>query len=43
MKGIPDEIIDGDKKYIISNTSVKYSEELGKFTEVIFWGKLLTK
>lgn len=43
MKDIPDEIINDNLKYIITNTNVKYNEELGVFTEVIFWGRLLTK
>lgn len=43
MKDIPEEIVSGNLKYIITNTNVSYSEEKGRFTEVIFWGKLLTK
>lgn len=43
MKDIPNVIINDDKKYIISNTQVKYDKNLQIFTEIIFWGKLLTK
>ena len=43
MRDIPEEIVSGNLKYIITNTNVSYSEEKGRFTEVIFWGKLLTK
>ena len=43
IKDLPNEIVSGNLKYIINNTIVDYDEEHERFTEIIFWGRLLTK